>query len=326
MNILLIGAGAVGQVYGHHFELGGASVAFFVREKYAAETRRGFDLYNLNRRGARKAPAHFDRFCVLTDMAEVVERDWDIVVLCLSSTALRNGTWLAELGAGIGDATLVNLTPGIEDYRLIAEHVPEAQIVSGLIGLMSYPGPLPGAELPKPGMVYWVPPFTKMTFSGPTERTRATVDALSAGGMPSAVVEDTTLQMAFGGPVLQFFMVALELAHWNFHELRAKRPLLALSHRATREALVVASRQVGKAVPLGARMVRPWILRFATRIARFVVPFDTALFLEKHFSKVGDQTELGLNTLIRLAESQGNASVAMQELLGAVVDARSGPK
>lgn len=62
MNVLLIGAGAVGQAYGYHFQRGGAAVTFFVRARYADEARRGFGLYPLNRRNPREAPVHFEGF------------------------------------------------------------------------------------------------------------------------------------------------------------------------------------------------------------------------------------------------------------------------
>jgi len=322
MNVLVVGAGSVGQVYGYHFQRGGAEVAFFVREKYAEDARKGFDLYALNRPGGREAPVHFDGFDVFTDMAEATKRSWDIVVLCLPAPALRQGTWFDELARGLGDATLVNLTPGIDDYRWIAERVPEAQVVTGLIGLSSWPGPLPGATLPNPGTVYWVPPFTKMAFSGPKDRTRKTRDALDAGGLPSKVIDDTRAQMAFEGPAFQFFVAALELGHWKFREVRDNSELLALSHRATREAFVVAAERIGKKPPLNVRIMHPWVLRLTTRAARYVAPFDMELFLEKHFSKVGTQTTLGLTTLIELAESQGNPAHAMKELLDALVKAR----
>ena len=58
MNVLIVGAGAVGQVYGRHLALGGAHVHYFVREKYADECRRGFTFYPLNRRKPRAAPVH----------------------------------------------------------------------------------------------------------------------------------------------------------------------------------------------------------------------------------------------------------------------------
>jgi len=323
VNVLLIGAGAVGQAYGYHFQRGGAEVTFFVRERYADEARRGFDLYPLNRRNPREAPVHFEGFEVLTEMSEVAEHRWDVIVLCVPGPALRSGRWLAELGPLVGDATLLNLTPDLEDYELVAEHVPEAQVVNGMIGLSSFTAPLPGATVPKPGVAYWVPPFTKMGFSGPTERTRRVVDALDQGGLPSKVVDDTREQSAFGSPILQFLVAVLELCHWRFDELRRRRDLLALHHRATHEAFEVASTRLGKPVPLGVRLIRPWVLRLATRLVRFVAPFDMAVFLQKHFTKVGDQTEFRLRTLVATAEAQGNPSAAMQTVLDALIEARA---
>ena len=45
MKVLIIGAGAVGQVYGHHITNGGADVAFYIKEKFAAELDKDFYLY-----------------------------------------------------------------------------------------------------------------------------------------------------------------------------------------------------------------------------------------------------------------------------------------
>ena len=36
MNILIVGAGAVGLVYGHCFQQAGHSVTFFIKEKHRA--------------------------------------------------------------------------------------------------------------------------------------------------------------------------------------------------------------------------------------------------------------------------------------------------
>ena len=44
-RVLVVGAGAVGQVYGRHARQGGADVTFFVREKYRDTVSRGFDIY-----------------------------------------------------------------------------------------------------------------------------------------------------------------------------------------------------------------------------------------------------------------------------------------
>lgn len=50
MRTLVVGAGSVGQVFARHLSLGGAEVTFLVKEKHAAELRRGLTLYPLNRK------------------------------------------------------------------------------------------------------------------------------------------------------------------------------------------------------------------------------------------------------------------------------------
>ncbi|HTJ46743.1 MAG TPA: 2-dehydropantoate 2-reductase N-terminal domain-containing protein, partial [Kofleriaceae bacterium] len=60
MRVLVVGAGAVGQVYARHAQQGGADVTFFVREKYRDEVARGLDLYPLNKR--KKPPMAPVRF------------------------------------------------------------------------------------------------------------------------------------------------------------------------------------------------------------------------------------------------------------------------
>ena len=97
MNVLIVGAGAVGQVYGRHLALGGAHVHYFVREKYAEELRRGLAFYPLNGRKPRASAIRMPvaPTDVLTRLDEVKAITWDQVYLCMSSPALR-GPWLGE--------------------------------------------------------------------------------------------------------------------------------------------------------------------------------------------------------------------------------------
>lgn len=322
MRVLLVGAGAVGQVYGRHFQRGGAHVTFFVKAKYTEEVRGGFDLYPLNESRRRKEPVRFEDFALVSDLAEVAAGTWDVVVICVSSTALRRGDWFASLVDVVGDATLVSLSPGLEDRAFVHEHVPEERAVFGMIGLLSYPGPLDGETLPKPGMVYWVPPLTKMTFSGPEVRTEAVVRTLRVGGLKSKRVADTAKDMAFGGPVLQMLMAALEIAGWRFRQLRADRPLLALAHRAMGEAFAVAAKRMSCKTPLALRLLRPWMFRMATRLMPMVTPVDMERFFAKHFTKVGDQTQDTLATYGRLAEQYGVPHDAIDTLASRLASAR----
>lgn len=314
MNVLLIGAGAVGQAYGRHFHLGGANVTFYVRPKYADETRKGFAMYPLNERKAEMGPVRFDDFNVITNFSDAADTKWDFVVLCMSSTALRKGTWLDELVAVIGEATVVSLCPGLKDNAFVLQRVPKERAVFGLIGLSSYPGPLEGESLPSPGMVYWIPPATKMAFSGPDDRTSEVVKLLTSGGLKSKQVKDTAVTAAFASPILQMVIVGLELVGWKFKAMRKNKPMMKNSYQAMRESFSIAEDLLDTKTPFALRLIRPWNLRLILRLIPHVVPFDMERFFEKHFTKVGDQTEDNLATLVSLAKAENNSHVALQSL------------
>ncbi len=323
MKILLVGAGAVGQAYGRHFQRGGADIAFFVRPKYEAEVRRGFAMYPLNEAKADKGPVRLEGFDVLTKNSEVAARQWDVVVLCVSSTALRGGDWFAEFAPSVGNAIVLSLCPGLRDNAFVLEHIARERAVFGLIGLSSYPGPLEGESLPSPGMVYWIPPGAKMPFSGPDEPTQLIVRLLNKGGLASKQVADTAVTAAFASPLLQMVIVALELVGWKFKDLRKDDATMQEAYAAMRESFALAEARLGAKTPFGLKLVRPWNLRFLLRVIPCIAPFDMERFFETHFTKVGDQTADNLQTLVALAEQEHVAHASLTSLRNRLEAARA---
>jgi ketopantoate reductase len=53
-QILIIGAGAVGQVYAYHFAQAGHQVHLLLKEKYIPEAQQGFVLYDLKQDKSRQ--------------------------------------------------------------------------------------------------------------------------------------------------------------------------------------------------------------------------------------------------------------------------------
>jgi len=188
VRALIVGAGAVGQVYAHHLPCGGAKVSVFVREKYADPWRDDLPLIHLNqwrggRRGQERSPTQAGTpDHVLTSPEEVRARDavapFEQIWLCVSSSALADD-WLPELLAAVDDAAMVLQQPGLEDHALIAEHIPDERIVQGFITMINQASPLPGARAPS-GTAYDFAPFVKTPFSG--TRGSDVVRALGAGG------------------------------------------------------------------------------------------------------------------------------------------------
>ena len=317
LSVLIVGAGAVGQVYGHHLARGGARVTFYVRERYRDEAARGFTMIRL-RGKRRREVSRFEGFNVVTSAAEVAGRRFDQVYLTIPSTGLA-GSWLPALVAALGDATLVAMTPspGDADIILAAGMAPE-RIVPGLITLISYHAPLAGepADMPS-GMAYWFPPGSHAMFSGPKDRAEAVVAALRAGGQPAKLVADVPRQVAFPNAVFQAFLVALESAHWSLADLR-RGPQLALGVAGAREALAIAALSSGKP-PLAIRiLVRAWILRIALRIIPGWMPLPLETYLRAHFTKVGAQTRHAMKTLIQRGRAATISVARLEQLMASV--------
>ncbi|HTR56442.1 MAG TPA: 2-dehydropantoate 2-reductase N-terminal domain-containing protein [Kofleriaceae bacterium] len=313
MKALIVGAGAVGQVFGYHLARGGAEVTFFVRPKYVDECKRGFTLYPL----ADKDAVRFEGFGVVTTAAG---GGWDQVYLTVSSPALRAGEWIAELARQTGDATIVKLQPGLDDREFLIARMARERIVDGTINFLSYHAPLPGeVRFAEPGMAYWLFPG-KGPFSGDDPaRVAAVVEALEAGGLPAKAVPDATTLSRFGAAILCTFVAALEAADWSFAAMRAQRTV-DLGARAAAEALRVVGGERG--APLAPRLVaHPLVFRTILRVAPHVMPVDLEAYLRAHFTKIADQTHETLGEYVARGKAAGMAVPALAELAGRVLAA-----
>lgn len=307
MRVLLVGAGSVGQVYGWHFAQGGVDVDVYVKPKYADEARAGFVLYPPGTR----VPTRWTPAAVLTSLDEVATRRYDQVWLCIPSDALR-GDWLPQLARGLGDAVLVSLLPGLRDRELLTPLVPADRLVIGLITFSSWHAPLPGETLPEPGMAWWHPPMTPSLFEGPAAPVDAIVRALRKGGCPAARGA-ATVNAARGSSFLVPVVAAMECGGWTFAGLREAR-WAGLGAAAAREALAISCAHLGVSRGPAALAMSPSVIRLATRAVPLVAPMDFEAFLKAHFSKVGAQTQLALDTWVTEGERRQLSVEHLREL------------
>ncbi|MHB8419727.1 MAG: ketopantoate reductase family protein [Myxococcales bacterium] len=328
MRALVVGAGAVGQVFARHLALAGAEVTFLVKQRHAAELEGGLTLYPLNRRD-RRAPLSFPRlrppaggYGVLTSPAHAADSRWDQVYLGVSSTGLRAGSWLEELAAATGEATIVALQPGLSDGAFIEARVAPARTVFGVTSFLSYAAPLPGERgYARPGLAYWFPPLGRSPFSGAPARAAAVVGALRAGGLPCRLVADARRLSIVPSAVFTGYIAALEAAGWTFDGLRSGR-WLALASAVAREAAAIGARAASRAPPLLARLLmRPLVARAVLRLAPALVPFPLEGYARAHFTKVGDQTPLAFAEYVASGRKLGLPTAALEEL-AALVAAR----
>jgi Ketopantoate reductase PanE/ApbA len=317
LRVLIVGVGAVGQIYGYHLAKGGARVTFYVRERHRAEAERGFTVVHLRGRRRREVSS-FAGVDVVSSAAEVAARRFDQVYLAIPSTGLA-GAWLAELLAVVGEATLVGLTPAAGDReRLLAAGAHADRLVAGFISLVSYPAPLPDEPASTPtGTTVWFPPASPSLFSGPPAGVAAVVAALRAGGLPARATADVIRQGAYASSVFMVYLLALEAAGWSLRELRGGA-LLAHASEAARQTLAVLAPSFGPA-PLPMKLLlRPWLLRLASRLAPRLVPFPLESYVKLHFTKVGAQTRLIVKGTIERGRAAGLPVHELEGLLAVV--------
>lgn len=309
-RVAIVGGGAVGQVYGLHLLKGGAEVTYFVRERYVDELRAGPSLYALPRGGSRRlVPTH-----VRSDMSGLAD-GFDQVWLCVPTNALTSGSLDVVLSAvaSCERTSLVSMLPGMQVRALLDQHIPRARVVDGMIGTVAYEAPLPGEQLP-PGIAYVLPRLSPSKFSGvEADRVRGVTQLLRAGGCPAGTVKDARVSLALSSCVMMPMVVALEGAGWRFASLR-KGDWLTLAAGAAREALTLTGAELSVPTPWFRPLVRRPLFSLISYGAKWVAPFDAEVYLQHHFTKVGEQTREMMRGYTASAAERGLPSPHIVEL------------
>ncbi|MDP1540347.1 MAG: 2-dehydropantoate 2-reductase N-terminal domain-containing protein [Moraxellaceae bacterium] len=315
MKILVVGAGAVGQVYAWHLAQAGHDVSFFVKAKYAEALRSGTTLYRLGR--LRTKQQIFRDFSIVTEPAVMAAQNWDQVWLALPSDAMR-GELAVQILKSVGRATVISLQPDIEDVDYVRRYVPAEQVVQGLITFISYQSPLPDRSGPE-GMAYFLPPLAPGLFGGEKLRVGAVVFALKTGGMSVKEVPDFA-KAAIGAPaMLQPLIAALEVNDWHLNGFIGSTTF-GVGLAASREALAVAEKHAGADIGQFKPLLNPWVWRLLLPLVRQILPFHLESLLRYHYGKVKTQSLMLLDSYIRLGSQHGLPTPALATLRNKLTD------
>ncbi|MCM0606434.1 MAG: hypothetical protein KA715_10120 [Xanthomonadaceae bacterium] len=317
MKILIVGAGAVGMVYGRALALGGCEVTFFAREKYRKDlewqSKTGFLFYLWNRKsGGVPAAERWTGFKVCTSLDEVSATNWDFVIIATSSTGLR-GEWLEPFLKSLNPKSLLlTLQPGMHDVEYLSAKFPHARLVEGTIPIVSYFAPLKTEQFKEKGIALWTPSGGKVVLgktSDHSESTSLALDKLKGafdlGGLKTVLSREGKKSNLVPGTALNLFIAALRQSEWSFEKLK-QNDNLNIACEAMNEIIPVLAKRNGvKVSPLIIQyLLRPWFFKLVIWASRFIVPFDFETYLELHFTKVGDQMKQGLLDMIEVAQAE----------------------
>jgi hypothetical protein len=323
-RVLIVGPGAVGQVYARHLRMAGVQVDLYARPATAKRLQSGFWMYPLHEKCLADAGVHIRDMNVFSSAEELETIPFDQVWLCVPAPALH-GYWLKEVLDAASPKSLVSMTPGYRDEELLAQ-VYSGPIVLGLIQFMSYQSPL---ALPQeweataaikretvrknPGIAYWLPPFVKGSFGGAENEAKTTVRTLKKGRFPATFDRKVRQKSGLGSALLMPLIAALEKEDWRFEHLK-KGPHLKLALQASREVMEAMASDLGVAPPMLRKLLHPWVAKVAIVCAQRLMPFDMEVFLAYHFTKVSEQTTAMLATFQSLAEQEDIPARALRQL------------
>lgn len=310
MEILIVGAGAVGQVYGRHLAAAGHNITFFVKPAHAPALADGMPLHRLG--WLRHQSETWRGYRLISDLPEVARQDWDQVWLCMSADALKAPLTRAVLGAA-GRATVVCLQPGPGSAELVQERLSmPGQLVRGLITFISYQSPLPGRPGPA-GIAYFLSPLAPGLFAGEPERVAGVVAALRAGGMAARVTPDIDLAAGGAEAFLNPMVAALECNGWRLGDFAASEAFV-LGRQAALEALAIEGVTRGlRLLPFRLLLSGPGS-RLLLLLAPRVLPLALEPYLAYHFGKVGRQTREMLEAWSELGERKGLPVAGLRQL------------
>ncbi|HLL83324.1 MAG TPA: 2-dehydropantoate 2-reductase N-terminal domain-containing protein [Longimicrobium sp.] len=312
-RVLLVGAGAVGQVYARYLRAAGCEVSFLVKPAHAAQVRAGLTLHVFHGLSHTPRPEPLTVAEVLTSADEAAARAWDQVWLCVPSTALREGGWVAALAAATGEATWVMLQPALEDRAFLLQWVGAERLLVGAIPFIAFAAPLTPGAAPASGTALWMPPLASGLLAGPAARLADVTATLRAGGYPARRSADVAKAIAVPSAALTALVAGLEAVGWRFEALM-QREARQRTVEAAREAVRVAAQHVRAGAGLPRAVLRPGVLRLLPLVAR-LVPFDLEAYLRVHFTKVRAQTQLMLEEYVALGQRAGLPVARLQGLL-----------
>ena len=307
MNILIVGAGAVGSVFGYHLQNGGAKISYLVKPNHLDSMKNGIQLYLKKTASKKSKSIRFTNYQVYSNAKEYASFHFDYVILTMPSNSLV-GNWLPELLDLLGKKmVLVSLQPGMKDqeYILGLGKLGPDRLLIGSIPIVSYLAPLPGETITPPGYVSWTPPGQKVILQGPIEKAESLAAVFSHGEMPSKALNSMVQISIVPSIFLQILVASLESNEWCFKRLFRKGNL-EITSKAISQAIPIAAAMSKIPNPMKIPIVwfftKPFVIKFILKQAKWVVPFDFEAYMKVHFTKVGEQMHQGMKLLISEGE------------------------
>lgn len=307
MHVTIVGAGALGRIYGARLAAVGEQVSFVVREARLAETA-PFVIERVNADRRRDVIERPHR------VAQIPGATSAVIVAVRFDQIEGEGSVIGPL-RGAPPAPIVMLTPLLPKQRAALEQAIGRRVVPGMPSASGY---LDDRDVVR----YWIPRVASTLLEEPTGQTpdeiraRAAVEELARridkAGIPAHLAREVA-SLNVATTVAFFPLIAAIDAGDGIDGVLSDKELLAHVIDAAKECDALAQK-LGKPASwahLLTRFVGPYTLKPGVTLARTVAP-EAVRFVEAHFGPKLHAQHLAMgDTILALGREHG---VAMPDL------------
>jgi ketopantoate reductase len=295
MKVLIVGCGAVGQVFGLYLQKAGVELGFYARLASANRLKQaleqgGLPLFQTSFSHRRNPSAHrLENYQVLTNVAESQQFKPDQIWFTTPSPVYYS-EWFQEFLQNVPSERVVCFAPEGARSEFLPESGGEERLVFGGITFISWQGDLEGSSGRPEGVNYWLPPLG-LPLMGTVQACGEVQALLKQAGLRTMLKKpDYGKSLAAMTAVISAFVAGLELAGWSLGAYR-KSHWLRRAASASQEA--VLSQVSGSGIitrTLLRMLLSPVVFYLATFLLPLLLPFDLEKYLKFHYLKTRDQT------------------------------------
>jgi len=302
MHVCVVGAGALGRVYGVRLAVGGNDVSFVVRPSRLSEDDPFVvELISSRRRDTLPKPNR---------VAEVPS-DAEVVILAVKVDQIDDR--LASVLASAPHVPVVSVTPLFpQDYEKLEGLLgKERPLVAAQPGVVAYER--------DPGIIrYWLPKVapTLVDSDGPAAMAKF-VDALNGSGIPAKL--QARVRDCNPATTIAFFplVLALDAGGGTVASVLADKDLLKDTFAALKDAQELAAKigPLASWAGLLLKFATPLALKVGIKLAETAAP-EAVRFVEVHFGQKVHEQHLKLGAyILELARKNGTRTGALERLL-----------
>jgi hypothetical protein len=293
MQVLIVGCGAVGQVYGLFLQQAGVEVGLYDRPEASEKLSRalksgGLRLYQVTYRHRREpVERRLTDYRMIRGLKEARAFAPDQIWFTVPSPAYYTD-WFRDFLQAVPSRRVVCFIPEGRRPEFMPKGAGERFVFGGTAFMAWQGGPEAGGGRPD-GINFWRAPLG-IPLAGTREGCREAGLVLKKAGFGYTAEAPDSRTQACITAAMTVFMAGLELAGWSLREYR-RSPWRGRAAAACREAVLgqlPAAGALQKAL-LGTRVLSAAFYLVGVFLP-LLVPFDLEKYLKFHYTKTREQT------------------------------------